>query len=325
MAYTRPAYNDADVTWYGAPAYARPPYTHVYGTWSTDDADGRIKDDAGPLQAPALRGVRGTQAWQREDAGPLQAPALRAGFGRVAWLRDGGLPAAPQFVGATPRAHLAEAGPLQPPLMRGWQLVGWAQDAGALGAPQVFGHGDFTAAVDPLAPVHYVADLIVAGTRVRAPVSSASITLQVRNACYAACTVPACAPYLSALQAATEFVVLRRGQLRDGTVIEQQLARMPLQTLTVDRGPWNYTASVSGYGPGYAEVAVPDARYDRALRGVRSISTYATGTRVRCEVDWLLQPGQRAWVNESLPLIVAVMNVYVSTSEAYMDVSERIA
>jgi hypothetical protein len=84
---------------------------------------------------------------------------------------------------------------------------------------------------------------------------------------------------------------------------------------------------MSGYGPALEEDPDPDPAGDRTLVGVRSVSTYPSGARVRCAIDWLVKPAQRAYYADT-SMIVSFVNYYVTQSnssvESYMDVGERL-
>ena len=83
------------------------------------------------------------------------------------------------------------------------------------------------------------------------------------------------------------------------------------------------TCTVSGYSDGFAESENPSPEYDRTLVSIRSVSSGAGGMRVRCAVDWLLRPGQRAYAN-GVPMIADYINYYAPTGgDSYMDVGER--
>ena len=56
------------------------------------------------------------------------------------------------------------------------------------------------------------------------------------------------------------------------------------------------------------------------MRSVYSGNT--GGLRVRCEIDWLLRPGHRAYYGTT-PIIVDYLNYYVPGVDQYMDVGER--
>lgn len=196
-------------------------------------------------------------------------------------------------------------------------------------SPALLALHDFSAAVVDRT-TQYVMDLLVnaeANTRVRVPISSWQGTQQTGSDSYLACVIPACEPWLETLAIATHFIISRRVTLDDGAVLEAEMARAPLETVQVDEGPTNYTASISGYSDPYPADADPDAARDRTLQGVRSISVYETGVRLRCAIDWLLRPAQRAFYGET-PFIVSYINYYVTANTAsvdeYMDVGERI-
>lgn len=196
-----------------------------------------------------------------------------------------------------------------------------------LGAPAIVARHDFTSAVADLSTT-YVMDLLDdEGARVRVPISSWQSTQQTVNACYLACVVPACAPWAEAIEAATHFAISRCATIADGRVIESEMARAPLETIQFDEGPTNYTASLSGYSDPIEADEDPPATTDRELQGVRSVSVYATGLRIRCAIDWLLRPSQRALFGET-SFLVSYINYYASANTAsvdeYMDVGERI-
>lgn len=191
-----------------------------------------------------------------------------------------------------------------------------------LGAVAVLGYHDFSAAVSPLGGLSLL-DLVTPGGLVRVPISSWQATLQTTDANYVQCVIPACTPWVDALNAATEFVIYRRATLYEGGTIDYEMVRAPAEQLRFDRGPERHTCTLSGYSPGFAEDLDPPATYDRALAGVRSISRGANDLRVRCAVDWLLRPGHRAYV-EGAPFVVGYINYYAPTGfDAYMDIGSR--
>ncbi len=105
-------------------------------------------------------------------------------------------------------------------------------------------------------------------------------------------------------------------------VIDYEMARAPIEQRQFDRGPARHTCTLSGYSAGFAIDADPPAVYDRALTGVRSISS-GSGMRVRCAVDWLLRPGHRAFA-DGVPFVVDYINYYSPTGfDSYMDVGAR--
>lgn len=191
-------------------------------------------------------------------------------------------------------------------------------------APWVVVINDFTSLLDPTRADRYVMDLIGPGGAVRVPISSWQATIQSARANFVQCVVPAATPYMSAINASTEFVVLRRSQTRDGEWIEYEMARCPLQTTSYDRGPYRGTATLSGYTAA-VELSqdAPPVVYSRALPGVRSISVGDGGVRARCAIDWLLRPGHTASADGET-FVVAYINYYVNANDSYCDVGERV-
>jgi hypothetical protein len=191
-----------------------------------------------------------------------------------------------------------------------------------LGAALVDAFHNFSAAVEGR-PLVYVVDLDTLAGRVRVPISSWQATLQTEQSNYLQVVIPACEPFLAQINAATRVRVSRRCVLLDGTAFEYQMAAVPLQTVTTARGPNNYTATLSGYSAGSVLSGSPPLLTARTLTDVRTIFTAPGGLRVRCAIDWLLRPGQIAFVN-SAPFVVAYINYYVSDGDQYMDVGERV-
>lgn len=66
----------------------------------------------------------------------------------------------------------------------------------------------------------------------------------------------------------------------------------------------------------------PPPLYDRTLRDVRLITSSSGGTRVRCAIDWLLRPAQRAAVDGD-EFVVAYINWYANGDDEFMDVGSR--
>jgi len=229
--------------------------------------------------------------------------------------------------GALTRGYLSDSGLPRSPSIYGYLVHGRISDAGLPSAPLIDGFTDFTPYLSDAQTHRYMMDMITPSGVVRVPISSWQATLQTDAASYVGCVIPNCALWLATINTATSFVISRLARLDDGSTFEVQLATAPVETVQIDQGPTNYTASISGYTNTFANIDDPDARYDRTLQSVRSISNYSSGARVRCSLDWLLRPGQRAFYAET-SLIVSYMNMYVtqsaSTIQAYMDVGERV-
>lgn len=197
----------------------------------------------------------------------------------------------------------------------------WAAAPSPLGAAATLVVHDFTTKLGD-GRTQYVMDLTTPDGVVRVPISSWQATLQAGAASYLQAVVPAAAEVVDALETATAFAILRRAVVPDGTAIEYEMAAMPVQTRTLDRGPYRSTMTLAGYAEAFAEGEESAAAFARVLHGVRSISTGPSGHRVRCAIDWLLRPGHRATV-EGEQFTVAYINFYVNANDAYADVGER--
>jgi len=221
-----------------------------------------------------------------------------------------------------------DSGPLSTVILAQSTLAfGWISEegvGGVLGDPQFAAFTDYTAQVDETSPIRYRAEIITPSGRVTVPISSWQATLNAGQQSYAACVVPGADAILDELYDATEFIIYRTGNLYSGVDFEQQMVRAPVDTIQYDEGKTNRTVSMSGYMDGLSVNNDPNARYDRTLTGLRSISQYAAGVRIRCKIDWLLQPGTRAYYGETSSLIVAYINFYAIRGDSYMDVGSRI-
>lgn len=194
----------------------------------------------------------------------------------------------------------------------------------ACAAARLLALSDFTAAVDAAAPVLFVADVIDnEGNVTRVPISSWQGTLQIGVKSYAQCVVPNAAPYVDVIVAGQEFVISRVGRLLTKEVIETVVARAPLQTYSLAHGPYNYTATISGYGDPFPIIDNADARYARVLNGVRTFTQTPENFRLRSDIDWLLRPGFIAAAPGFPEFTVSYVNYYANKDDAYMDAGSR--
>lgn len=238
------------------------------------------------------------------DTGPLQQPSV-LGRTLVAQLSDGGLPLAPT--------------------VRTWSLFATIDLPGILEAESFMAFHDFRPLVhtdSAVYPITYTMDLVTPGGDVTVPISSWQATLQTDTSCYASAVIPKCADWLEDVYVATEFIIWRNGYTLTGEAFKHQMVRAPLDQYQVDQGPTNHTCSLSAYFDPFEDFEDPHERYDSTLVGLRSISNYASGLRIRCAFDWLMQPGQRAYYGEP-SFVVSYMNYYVNGSDEYIDVGRR--
>jgi hypothetical protein len=294
----------------------------------------------GPLSSPALLGAQ-SRAWVAAD-GPLVSPAILGTLRNAFILADGPL-GAPAALGSQAVARVAADGPLGAAAVLGAQRFAFARTESPLGAPAIRGTmptvafvaapgplgspaalawHDFTGQVSERAVLYYVADLITPGGTVRVPISSWQATLDTDGAGYVQCVIPACAPWVDTIVAATEFVIYRRATLTNGEAIEYEMARSPVGFRDYAQGPSNYTVTISGYPDALTPNASPPTTFDRTLTGVRQVSQGDGGIRVRADIDWLLRPGMRAYYG-STPVLVDYINFYVPGNDQYMDLGER--
>lgn len=272
-----------------------------------------------PLGGLDLFAISGHGAFA-QSASPLSPPSLLAQLVNGSYASDGGPLAAPEVMTAL-LAQAIASGPGVMGVPRGLAYVptiAMAQAVTMLGGPQPLAYHDFTGQIGD-AVNRYVMDLVTPTGAVRVPISSWQATLQTGSSNYLQCVIPACTVWTGAINTATAFVISRRAVLPDGAAIEYEMARAPAESARFDRGPLRETCTLSGYSEAFAASENPPAAYDRALTGVRSISS-GPSYRVRCAVDWLLRPGHRAFV-EGAPFVVSYINYYAPPEfDAYMDV-----
>lgn len=238
------------------------------------------------------------------DPGPLGAPSMFAGHGTVGRIAVRGVLGTESFFGAAP-------------------VLGYASDFGLPRPPDVVGLHDFTPALSGILS-SYVMDLTTPDGVIRVPISSWQATLQTDARNYTQCVVPACLPLVDALNDATEFKISRRAVLPGGQVLEYEMAKAPVEALQFYGGSDRYTCTVSGYSDAFTADSDPPATFDRTVTGVRSTSSSSGTSRARCDIDWLLRPGHRAFVSGS-EMLVGWVNYYVNTRDAFMDIGERSA
>lgn len=220
----------------------------------------------------------------------------------------------------TVSGYVSAPGPLGAPALVGfYSYVGAISCPSPLGAARLRAFHDFSAQVADVSP-RYVMDLSTPSGEVRAPISSWQATLQTDGQCYVQCVIPACEPYLAAINAATAFTIYRAGSL-PGIEISYQMASAVPNFVQLAQGPSRYTANMSGYSAAFAADAGLPASLDRPLLAVRSVFVEPSGMRVRCAVDWLLRPGMRA-VHGAVTFDVGSIGYYVADGDQYMDVQE---
>lgn len=185
-------------------------------------------------------------------------------------------------------------------------------------------YSDFTSLLTGRETEYYTMDLIVDGDLVRVPISSWQGTLNAGRSGYLQCVVPAAEDWVTPITEATGFIIYRQLQVNGG-VIEYEMARATKTASNPPvfyQTPSKYTCTLPGVSDAYPASEDPDEMYDRTLQNVRSITIGAGGVRVRAGIDFLLRPGQRAFIGET-PFVVSYINYYGLLRGSYMDVGER--
>lgn len=256
-----------------------------------------------------------------EDVGPLAEPISVAAVLVTAEAADSGPMQQPELIAWHLFALAHADSPLGPEHSLTSQLVALAHVESPLVPELALGFHEFRPLVNDY-PVRYTMELATPGGKVVVPISSWQATLQTDSDCYAGCVIPNCAGWLDDIVAATEFTVYRHSTTKAGAALKHQMVRAPVQTYQIDQGPTNHTCSLSGYFDAYLPEETPHQRFDATLSGLRSVSTYASGVRVRAAIDWQLQPAQRAHYAET-SFVVSFLNYYVMGSDEYCDVGSR--
>jgi hypothetical protein len=231
------------------------------------------------------------------DSGPLGAPSVIAARSVDAWASDASLLGAPHVKAAS------TSGLINVPSM--------------LQSPAVWSYVDFTAALTGSEPEIYVMELTTPGGSVRVPVSSWSATLQTGSDNAAQCIVPAAFDWMEYISDASAFSIYRTVLLH-GQEYAELMSSSSLELTQFTQSSSGIVCTLSGRSAGYDAETDPETVYDRTLTGIRSISS---GRRVRCDIDFLLKPGHRAFARGS-EIIVGKIGYYVARGIAYMDVWE---
>lgn len=193
--------------------------------------------------------------------------------------------------------------------------------ASPLQSPRIALISDFTSQItDPTE--RYIVQL-TGDPVITVPVSSWQGTLQLQQSSFLQAVVPAAAEVVEALTArrgSEEFVVLRQTEI-DGQMVSSEMARAPIDTVTLAQGPFRYTATVQGYSGAFT---TPVASGTTHLAGLRSkFQTLGGAVRVRCDIDWLLRPGGEV-TDGSLTFTCGYINYFVpSQGDSYMDIGTR--
>lgn len=191
----------------------------------------------------------------------------------------------------------------------------------AVGAPRFRAINDFTAQIVDGSD-RYV--LQITGNPVlEVKIRSWQGTFQIGRQSYLQAVIPnpeEIADQLAARRGIESMQIVRRATASFGPV-ETLIASAPLEAINLARGPINSSATVSGYSD---EFLTASENTLRELTGIRSVfSTLGGDSRIRADVDWFIQPGQRA-SGGGITVDVDFINYYVTDNgDAYIDVGSR--
>jgi hypothetical protein len=156
---------------------------------------------------------------------------------------------------------------------------------------------------------------------VRIPISSWQCTYRANQKTYLQAVIPAVYAWIDTIadrRDLEEFVIIRGASLPDGSVIEYEMARAPIQVPAFNRGPRRWTCTLRGYAAAFVPGEPELYGAARVLTKIRSLSI-VDKLRVRCAIDWLLRPGGLATA-DGQTFRVDYINYLVGSNDAYMDV-----
>lgn len=157
----------------------------------------------------------------------------------------------------------------------------------------------------------------------RVPISSWQASYRIGQTGDLSCAVPACAPWLDAIEAADEVVIYRLGRSLWGESVAIEMARAPIVSLAFNQTTRDFSCSISGTLPAWVAPASADGDGEpRALAGVRSVSFGSGGSRVRAAVDWFLRPGEPVLAAGQAFVVGSITVTVPGGGDAYMDVGE---
>lgn len=136
---------------------------------------------------------------------------------------------------------------------------------------------------------------------------------------YLQAVVPAAANIIDEIRSRSsgELIVSKGYRFDDGSERSEEILRSKFDNFRYDRGPRNFTVTVSGYAP-----ANPSQKSTRALKGVRSLSLNDGKLRARCDIDLFLKPGMTVEaLGESFT--ASYINFFVSSADKFCEVSQR--
>lgn len=131
--------------------------------------------------------------------------------------------------------------------------------------------------------------------------------------------IPAADEYVEQIEARQngELIIQKGYRFSDGSSRYEEILRSSFDTLRPDEGQRALTLTLSGYFRGKQA-----SKGNRTLTGIRSISSPNGKRRVRCDIDFFLQPGMTV---DALgkSFTADYINYYVNESGKFAEVGER--
>jgi len=326
MPYTRPSYNSANADFSSALVYTLPSWNSANATFVDGDSEVII-------WANSMLGSESVLASASVIALVSASTMLGDPAVLVSSVYNTALVSANTMLGAVSLLGGSSSVFIKADLLGTENVLGsvatsaFVSGGSPLGTPSSLVLSDIGDALLDLSPQFYAADITTPTGVVRLKISSWTASLEVDKASYIGFVVPGCtSDTFDLLGTMTAFSVMRYAML-NGAAIESLVASA-VTGLSVqsDSGPTNTTATVAGYTADttYPANDNPNSAWDRTLTGVRSVSIYASGLRVRATIDWMLKPGQRAFYSDGGELIASRIVYNANVADSYMDVTEVI-
>lgn len=306
---------DGTVEVWGSSGYTPPAglsnVAHVAGGWN---AAGAIKADGSVVM------------WGDYAGSEASVPS---GFEA---MLPGEPPPPPKIDGTVPfsadiQAHVWNVADIDATTPFSAEIVANIGPAGAIDAlvpfgAEIRGYQDWILSIDP----HQVQRLYfmsITGSEgqedLTIPVSSWQATSQSGGrSAYLQGVIPAASELIEEIAARQDgdLVIYTGYRLSDGSVRSEELLRSRFDTFRYDRGPSRFTVTVSGYLSGK-----PVSSGTRTLKGIRSISMTNGQRRVRCGIDFFLQPGMTV-VADGQTFTAGYINYFVTEMDQFCEVGE---
>lgn len=165
--------------------------------------------------------------------------------------------------------------------------------------------------------IHYTLKLVASGySDLVLPMSSFQSRLRQSTPSYLQVVVPSALNYVDEItdRSAGHIVIERGLRWTDGTTQTTEIARVNFETLRIDQGATNDSATLTGH-----KTTTNSSPKSVTLTGAQTRSLSGSSIRYRCAIDNTLRPGDTAHINND-SFIVKSIQFVVSTAEEYMEI-----